>query len=181
MIESAFMGEIRLFCGAAPPRGWKVCDGQLLNIHEYTELYVLIQTTYGGDDVTTFGLPDLRGRVPVQWSPSIHLGSPGGAEQVTLRPDHLPAHSHTLSVETADATDTDPDPGTAKAVKQLAQPGGALALFSSESPATPFAQDALALGPGGGQPHENMPPFTVAGMYIICVDGMMPPQPGESA
>lgn len=93
----AFTGEIRMFAGNFEPAGWFFCDGRLLNISEYSNLFIVIGTTYGGDGVETFGLPDLRGRVPVHQGSSFVLGENGGTETVTLIPNNLPAHQHLVT------------------------------------------------------------------------------------
>ena len=173
MITSAFMGEIRLYAGLTTPEGWRTCDGSLLLVDENIDLYTLIQTTYGGDD-THFALPDLRGRVPVQWSPSIGLGQPGGAERVTILPGQMPVHTHTLSVQSIEATDPDPTG------RQPATPVDAARLYHSDPPDRALSANTLP-AVGGGQPHENMPPYVVLGQYIICVDGMMPSRPEEAS
>src|SRR6266849_1701528 len=91
-----YVGEIRMFAGNFAPAGWKFCEGQLLAISNYETLFQLIGTTYGGDGQTTFGLPDLRGRLPVHQGNGFNLAQSGGAEQVTLAISQIPAHTHTL-------------------------------------------------------------------------------------
>lgn len=98
----AMLGEIRTFAGNFAPAGWALCDGDLLEIEDYQSLYSVLGTAYGGDGRTTFGLPDLRGRIPVQqgnapgltwWS----LGEGGGSERVTLTEANMASHSHTIT------------------------------------------------------------------------------------
>ena len=110
-----FIAEIRLFAGNFAPRGWAFCDGQLLSISQNTALFSLVGTTYGGDGRTTFALPDLRGRVPVgvrQGSglSSRNLGERGGAETASLGVDHLPPHSHPVSLRASSQRGDSSDP-----------------------------------------------------------------------
>src|SRR5690349_11535310 len=100
-----FLGEIKLFCGNYAPIGWAFCDGSLLPISENDALYALIGTTYGGDGINTFALPDLRGRVAIHQgqgpglSPYV-MGETGGAETVTLTTNNLPQHTHRIIAST---------------------------------------------------------------------------------
>src|SRR5688572_29246764 len=91
-----FVGEIRMFAGNFAPAGWEFCQGQLIVIAENEALFQLIGTTYGGDGEFTFGLPDLRGRVPIHQGSGFTIGQNGGVEQVTLQTQQIPAHAHTL-------------------------------------------------------------------------------------
>src|SRR5688572_17255928 len=91
-----FIGEIRMFAGNFAPAGWMFCEGQLLPISENETLFFLIGTTYGGDGESTFGLPDLRGRIPVHHGNGTILAETGGVEQVTLTVSQIPAHSHSM-------------------------------------------------------------------------------------
>jgi microcystin-dependent protein len=158
-----YIGEIRMFAGTFAPAGWAFCDGSLLPISEYDALFNLLGTTYGGDGQQTFALPDLRGRAMVGTGTgpglsSYVLGQQGGVEQVTLTVAQLPSHG--LPVTTESRTRTHPQAGSALAT------GGAYAA----SPDTTMAPV------GGGQPHENMPPFLAVG-FIIALFGIFPPRP----
>lgn len=166
-----YVGEIRLFGGNFAPQDWLLCQGQLLPIALYETLFQLIGTTYGGDGVDTFRLPDLRGRVPVHMGtgPGLSqrvIGQTGGAEAVTLSAVHLPVHTHTLHASTAAAS--------------LAAPGGALlaattvASYDTHAATTPMAAAAVTAS-GGNQPHDNMAP-TLAVNYIIAIAGIFPSQ-----
>src|SRR5512138_1335566 len=112
-MSSPFIGEIRLFGGNYAALGWAFCDGQLLPISGNEALFNLIGTTYGGDGQSTFGLPDLRGRVPIHMgtgaglSPRI-IGEPGGSETVTLLSNQLPLHGHQLMGTNSTASATSP-------------------------------------------------------------------------
>src|SRR5512146_1179478 len=103
-----YVGEIRMFAGNFAPAGWMFCEGQLLPISEWETLFNLIGTTYGGDGQSTFGLPDLRGRIPVHAGAGFTLAETGGVESVTLTVSQIPAHSHALMGTSSFATTTSP-------------------------------------------------------------------------
>src|SRR5579872_1398054 len=105
-MDQPFIGAIVLFCGNFAPAGWALCNGQLLSISQWTALFSILGTTYGGNGQTTFGLPDLRGRVPIHpgQGPGLSnyvLGQAGGVETVTLAIQNLPAHNHSLNGDNA--------------------------------------------------------------------------------
>lgn len=109
-----FLGQLALFGFDFAPRGWMFCDGQLLPIAQYSALFSLLGTTYGGDGRTTFGVPDLRGRAPIHFGHGAGLsnrilGAMSGAEVATLTVANLPAHSHPLHAVNATANVSDPD------------------------------------------------------------------------
>ncbi|WP_348789228.1 tail fiber protein [Leifsonia sp. NPDC080035] len=158
-----FLGEIRVVAFAYAPRGWAFCAGQLLPISQNQALFALLGTTYGGDGVTTFQLPDLRGRVPVHTGNGHTLGEVGGEEAHTLTVAELPRHNHGMSVA-ASATVMTPS-GAAV----LAQPGKA-----AYAPAASTTLSPLTVAPtGGGLPHENMAPY-LALTYVIALQGVFP-------
>lgn len=167
-MSEPFIGEIRVFAGNYPPAGWAFCDGSVLSISENETLYALIGTTYGGDGVTNFKLPDLQGRSPVGvGTPSggtpHTLGQQGGVEQVTLTTAQLPGHTHQASFA-ADANTTSPSQA-----KWAAQ---AVNAYSEGATTANLAPDAIRPA-GGSQPHENMPPYVVVS-YIIALWGVFP-------
>ena len=172
-MSNPYFGEIRLFAGNFAPLGWAFCHGQLLSIAENDALFSLIGTTYGGDGQQTFGLPDLRGRVPLHQGTGTGLssraiGEQSGAETVALTASHLPAHSHSLVATSAPASAT---AGPAGGVLATAS----VKLYGSGAPSTPMAAAAIAATSGGGQPHQNMAPF-LALNYIISLFGLYPQQ-----
>jgi microcystin-dependent protein len=173
---SPYVGEIRMFPGNFAPVGWAFCNGQILSISQNTVLFDLIGTTYGGDGISTFALPDLQGRVPIHFGtgPGVSpydIGESAGAETVTVTVAESPQHNHggwaALSA-----------PGTADKEKlpdgYLAN--GALPVYDNtpSPPTTPLASSMIA-SVGGGQPHENMAPF-VAINFIISLFGIFPSQ-----
>ncbi len=163
-----FLGEVRLFAGNFAPVGWHFCDGTILEISQNEALYSLIGTSYGGDGQTTFGLPDLRGRIPVHVSGALPLGQPGGSESVPLVAANLPAHTHTLGVVTEDGKLTTPEKNT------LAQ-SDAIKLYSTVYPAVALGGSSITASAGGCQPHNNVQQYLCLN-YIIAVEGIYPPQ-----
>jgi microcystin-dependent protein len=165
--QDQFLGEIRLFGGTNIPSGWEFCNGQLTSIGENSALFSLIGTTYGGDGVSTFGLPDLRGRVPIHVTNGYPLGQPGGLEGVVLQAANLPAHSHAVTASTLGGSDS---PKGAvwglSTVNVYANPGSANLAMSTDG-ITPA---------GAGKAHDNMVPFFVVG-YIIALAGNYPSKP----
>jgi microcystin-dependent protein len=162
-MEEGTLGEVRLFAGNFAPRNWEFCSGQLISIASNTALFSVLGTTYGGNGTTTFGLPDLRGRVPVGagQGPGLTyrpLGERSGAENHTLTPEQLPAHSHTLT--------------TAEGVGGVSDTGKAVAAGSTEGTVGKVSTSSV----GGGQPHNNMPPY-LALNYVICMYGYYPSRP----
>src|ERR1700746_1121869 len=103
-MSQPYVGEIRIFAGNYAPAGWMFCEGQLLPISEYETLFQLIGTTYGGDGQSTFALPDLRGRIPLHQGSGVALAQTGGAEEITLTVQQVPAHSHTFLATTSAAS-----------------------------------------------------------------------------
>jgi microcystin-dependent protein len=169
-MSEPFVGEIRMFAGNFAPRGWAYCDGQLLAISQNDALFSLLGTIYGGDGRTTFGLPDLRGRIPIHAGsgPGLSprsLGAKGGAENVTVTVNELPAHSHTLRVSTAAGT------GSAPSNEFLgASPN--VRVFRPQDPNVNL--DAASItSVGGSRPHDNVMPFLCV-HFIIALFGIYP-------
>src|SRR5215471_18428981 len=103
-----FLSEIRIMSFGFPPKGWALCDGQLLPINQNQALFSLLGTTYGGDGRVNFGLPDLQGRVPMHMGSGHTLGERGGEQAHTLNINELPQHFHPLTASNAAATQNDP-------------------------------------------------------------------------
>lgn len=162
-----FIGQILLFAGNFAPTGWALCNGQLLSIAQNSALFSILGTTYGGDGITTFGLPDLRGRVPMHWGNGPGLtprtvGEQSGSESVTLLQTQVPAHTHTVNASDVAADARNP----ANAI--LAQN----ASYTTSAPNTTMSASSLT-SVGGGQPHDNMQPF-LAITFIIALEGIYP-------
>ncbi|MDE2365511.1 MAG: phage tail protein [Betaproteobacteria bacterium] len=166
-----FLGEIRPFAGNFAPRGWALCQGQLLSIAQNDALFSLLGTTYGGDGQTTFGLPNLASRVALHQgtgpglSPRV-IGEAGGAETVTLSNAQMPVHSHAAGCSNTGANSLSP-----AGSYWSTDPGGNTAAYSN----TAGAQMAgTAIGnTGGSQPHNNLQPYLVIN-YIIALEGIYP-------
>ena len=168
-----FIGEIRLFGFPRVPDGWFACNGQSVSIAQFETLYAVIGTTYGGDGVNTFNLPDLRGRVPIGQGqgtrlPNYTLGQPGGEENHTLIEAEMPTHSHALMSSTVTATDVTPGPtlhlATASA-GELYAPIANAGTYSTMAPCVATSGNSLG--------HNNMMPSVVAN-YCICYAGVFP-------
>ncbi|HSF98721.1 MAG TPA: tail fiber protein [Ornithinibacter sp.] len=162
-----YVGEIRIFAGNFAPNGWLSCDGQILSISENETLFQLIGTTYGGDGQSTFALPDLRGRMPVHQGNGMVLAETGGAEQVTLTTQQMPAHSHPLVGSAANASATSPAGGVPGTMPEVAT-----SAYGSDAPLTTLAAQTISPA-GGSQPHDNMQPFLCVG-FIISLFGIFP-------
>ena len=168
--QEPFLGEIRWVAFDFVPNGWADCNGQLLPISANTALFSLIGFTYGGDGVTTFALPDMRGRMPVGdgQGPGLTnrtLGETGGRESVTLTPAEMPAHTHDLKGSYTEASSTSPN-GNVPATKAR------VTLYNS-GPADATMNPSAIGQAGSGAPHENMAPF-LALNCIIAVEGIYP-------
>lgn len=160
-----YVGEIRMFAGNFAPAGWMFCEGQLLPISENETLFQLIGTTYGGDGQSTFALPDLRGRIPIHQGNGFILAETGGAEQITLTIQQIPAHSHPL-LASADSASTANASGSVLAQVPSYTPyidGSASASFSANSIGSV----------GGSQPHTNFQPYLCVN-FIISLFGIFP-------
>ena len=171
-MSNPYLGEIRMFGGNFAPMDWMFCSGQLLSISSYDSLFSLIGTIYGGDGLSTFGLPDLCGRFPVhqgfQNGSGYTLGQRAGAETVMLSGAQLPAHSHALLASNQSAAAISPANAT-----WANWPGAQYA--GQGTPNVPLNPTALSIA-GGSSPHENLPPY-LAVSFIICVEGIYPPRP----
>jgi microcystin-dependent protein len=159
-----FLGEIRLMACEYEPKGWALCNGQILSISQNQALFALLGTTYGGDGVTTFALPDLRGRVPLHASRDIQQGQRAGEEKHTLTPAEMPMHTHRVNAF-AGAGDS-----ASGSNAFLAEPDAHVyAEWQAAEPMTKAAAGAA----GSGRAHENMSPFTVLN-FVICLYGIFP-------
>ena len=160
-----YVGEIRMFAGNFAPSGWLFCQGQLLPISENETLFQLIGTTYGGDGQSTFALPDLRGRIPIHQGNGFILAETGGAEEITLTVNQIPAHSHALMATTSVATQSSPG-GNVLAQSVTAD------LYIEDTTTTDLASTAITPA-GGSQPHTNLQPYLCID-YIISLFGIFP-------
>lgn len=163
-----YVGEIRLFAGNFAPSGWNFCDGSLLSISEYSTIFNLIGTTYGGDGQTTFAVPDLRGRVPLHVGGGYVIGQLGGEQTVTVTTNQIPAHTH-VPLAASGGSNNPSDSPTNNYWSEWT--GG---QYASTAPSVNMDPSAIGQA-GGSQPHDNMVPY-VAISYIISLFGVYPSQ-----
>ena len=168
-----FVSEIRIFGFSFPPAGWAFCNGQLMPLAQNTALFSLLGTTFGGDGQSTFALPDLRGRVPINFGQGPGLsdydeGDSGGTAAVTLIPSQMGTHTHSVGVSGQPATDRDP-------AGQSFAPGVGVSYWSTQGPQAGLDPRALAAA-GGNAPHNNLQPYLVAN-FCIALQGIYPPHP----
>jgi microcystin-dependent protein len=167
-----FLGQLALVPYNFAPKGWALCNGQILSINQNTALFSLLGTTYGGDGITTFALPDLRGRVPISAGQgaglsNYDLGQTGGSETHALTVSELPAHSHALSADTSVGT--------------TERPGGALPARNAAGVpqygnVATTQLSANAVQPAGGNtPHDIRQPYVTLN-WIIALQGVFPPR-----
>ncbi|MEB2779833.1 tail fiber protein [Algoriphagus sp. C2-6-M1] len=173
------LATIKLFSGNFAPRGYMSCEGQILSISNYTALFSLLGTQYGGNGSTTFALPDLRGRAPIGVGSgpglsTISQGENGGTEQVTLTVNNLPNHSHPLNVSTSTGITNNPQ-GNFIAEHNVTVERNGQPIAGSSFNASPNAQmAATAIGAVGGNiPVAIRNPY-LGLRYIICVEGIFP-------
>ncbi len=168
-MSEPFVGEIRMFAGNFAPRSWALCDGQLLAVSQNDALFALFGTTYGGDGRTTFGLPDLRGRVPIHASqgPGLSprpLGQKLGDETATVAANELPIHTHSWAASGDLAEDGSPETHTTATLT-----GGN--LYGSGTPIAMSNQGTTSTG--GGASHANLMP-TLCVHFIVALFGVFP-------
>ncbi|GGR36678.1 phage tail protein [Deinococcus ruber] len=159
-----FLSEIRLMSFIYPPNGWALCNGQLLPINQNQALFSLLGTTYGGDGIVTFALPNLQGRVPMHFGNGHTLGEQPGSQSVTLTAGQLPTHMHTLAAS-SDSANTQGDPASAL----LAPVNGGYGAASGLTTLDPSSVTSV----GNSQPHDNMQPYLTLS-YCIATSGIFP-------
>ena len=156
-----------------PPRGWSFADGQLLPINQNQSLYSLYGTTYGGDGRTSFGLPELRGRVPIHAGqgpglPDYAIGQKSGATTVTLNSNQIPSHTHSAALNASDQAQgsNQASPNSYATIP--------IPVYSSNTPTKEMATDSVTVtGGGGGQSHDNMMPY-IAVNFCVSLKGLFP-------
>lgn len=171
-----FVGEIKLWPSPKIPVDWHVCDGSLVSVQTYQVLFSLLGTIYGGDGVTTFGLPNLQGKLPIGQGTGAGLtqrviGQTGGASEVTLTEAEMSAHSHTLTATSANATQVDPTNAVLGIPAITFYEKGAAGPTKIKN-LSPLAVDNT----GGTAPHNNLMPY-MALNYIISLSGLYPQRP----
>ena len=173
-----YIGEIRMFGGNFAPLGWAFCNGQTLPISEYDTLYNLIGTTYGGDGVSTFNLPDLQSRIPVGTGSNglgtFNLGDTGGVEEITLTTQNIPAHTHSVTGTAGILTSSEDGHRTAPGSNYPAVNGQNMYSTTTDGSQMPAITPTLTVGSTGGtQPYSNIQPY-LAINYIIATEGIFP-------
>ncbi len=169
-MSEPFVGEIRMFAGNFAPRGWAFCDGQLLAVSQNDALFSLLGTIYGGDGRTTFGLPDLRGRIPIHagsgpgLSPRM-LGAKFGTEEETLTVNQLPSHSHPMQALQQNAA-------TPNASGNMLAQTPTVDLYITDPPFEALNTNSVT-AVGGSQSHINLMPFLCIN-FIIALFGIYP-------
>ncbi len=164
-MATPFIGEIRIFSFTFAPLGWAMCNGQLLPINQNQALFAILGTTYGGDGIANFALPNLQGRVPVYTGNGITLGQRSGEQTHTLSVSELPGHTHTPVGSSSSASSSNPT--------------GNVWASSSSGGYTPTANTTMnpasILTAGSGQAHDNMSPYLVLN-FCIALQGVFPPR-----
>ena len=167
-----YIGQITAFGFNFAPVGWVMCNGQKLGIAQNQALFTLLGTTYGGDGIQTFAVPDLRGRTPLHQgqgpglSPYV-MGQAGGAETVTLMSTQMPSHMHLVSASSASGTKNAPGSTSYLAAAGLSTAGTPVTMYGQTANTT-MAQMSLSMA-GGSQPHNNMQPYLAINWCIATV------------
>jgi len=170
-MSEPFVGEIRMFAGNFAPRGWAYCDGQLLAVSQNDALFSLLGTIYGGDGRTTFGLPDMRGRIPIHagTGPGLsprQLGSKAGSENETLTANQLPSHTHPMQASSEAASSPNPPD------QVLAESITDRVYRPNTAPDVNMASSSVSTI-GGSRSHTNLMPFLCV-HFIIALFGIYP-------
>jgi microcystin-dependent protein len=172
-----YLGQITVFPYNFAPAGWADCAGQLLPISQYTALFSLIGTYYGGNGTSNFALPDLQGRVPVRQGQllggsSYDIGEPGGQENVTLQANEIGTHNHTLGANTAHGSTNQPENAVLSTAHGPGVNGDRGLLYNATPPNIALLPGAVGVA-GGNLPHNNVQPFLVL-RYCIALNGVFP-------
>jgi microcystin-dependent protein len=186
-----YLGQLILVGFNFAPLGYMFCQGQLLSIAQYSALFQLIGTTYGGDGQTTFALPDLRSRIPIHvgQGPGLSnylLGDVGGTEQITLTVSQMPSHTHAVDTSALTATarckNAAGNQQTPIGGVPAVEAAGVTATYSNAAPDSSMHASAVSIGgtataanSGGTQPHDNLQPYLTLN-YCIAVEGVFPSQ-----
>jgi len=176
-MSEPFLGEIRMVGFNFAPLGWALCNGQQLAINQYTALFSLLGTTYGGNGTTTFNLPDLQGRVAIHQgngaglSPYV-IGQQAGTENVTLALNQMPSHNHTVAVNDQPANANNPTGAILAAGNTGGRPPTLTNEYTNAAATGTLAAAAVSLA-GGNLPHANIQPYLTVN-FIIALTGIFP-------
>ncbi|OQP55902.1 hypothetical protein A4H97_20135 [Niastella yeongjuensis] len=171
-----YVGEIRLFAADFEPQGWAFCHGQFLAVSQYLELFSVIGNTYGGDAITTFALPDYRGRAPIGFGSgnslsTYTLGQQTGTTTNTLTTDQLPAHTHQIIGSIAASASTQA-PDSDSPMGNYFASGDGTAKFDSQHDGVTMNYNITLNNSGNNTPLDNRMPFQAI-HYIICLSGII--------
>lgn len=164
-MSTPYMSEIRIFSFNFPPKGWALCNGQLLPINQNQALFSLLGTTYGGNGTTNFALPNLMGRMPLHFGEGFAQGQVGGETAHTLTQTEMAPHAHGVTASSASAS-------AASLAGNLWANGNVPAYTD---PGSVVLNPAVLGAAGGSQPHDNMPPYLVLN-FCIALQGIFPSQ-----
>jgi len=172
-----FLGEIRMFGGNFAPTNWALCNGQLMSISQYSALFAILGTFYGGNGVQNFALPNMQGRVPIHWGNGLGLspyviGQVGGTENVSLTTQQLPAHTHMVNANNGAATGGSPSGAALATVTPPRGQTATLTYAAAPDGSTQMNPQTIALN-GGNQPHANIQPYLCV-TFIIALNGIFP-------
>lgn len=165
-----FLSEIRIMSFVFAPKGWALCNGQLLPINQNQALFSLLGTTFGGDGRVNFALPDLRGRTPIHVGSGHTLGERGGEQAHTLSIAELPTHTHVLSGSSTNASGFDPQ--NFVLARGAASNGNPINVYTPPQQLSAMSAAAIT-NTGGSQAHLNMQPFLTLS-YCIALQGIFP-------
>lgn len=168
-----FLAEIRIFSFSFAPKGWALCNGQLMPINQNQALFSLLGTTYGGDGRVNFALPNLQGCVPVHMGQGILLGERGGEQTHTLSSSELPAHTHLVNANSGPAAADGQNPGSGR--RLASSTGGNVYAPPADFVAMATAPNPVIISIGSSQPHDNMSPYLTLS-FGIALQGIFPSQ-----
>lgn len=166
-MSEPFLAEIRIVGFNFAPRGWAFCDGQILPVKQNQPLFSLLGATYGGDGITSFALPEMRGRTPIHKGSTYGLGQKGGLEMVTLTVAEIAAHTHTARASSENGDNVSIKSGNTDIL------AGSDIYREPEAATSTALHSSTITNTGGGQAHNNMQPYTTLN-YCIALQGLFP-------